>query len=129
MTLALDASGGGGLELQTRRWNGTSAALADSVCTPSQTLEGAFDLLPVLVEQVDQEVGCLTIGQRLRQVDVLGNPGDHAAGHIVQRPVQASLLAALRGQELELPAVGLEPRLWSVFSSIASSHLTNPHPN
>ena len=73
MALALDAARGGRLVPQPLRRDPVAAVLADPVGALAHALQRALDLLAVLVEQVDQDVGRLAVGQRLRQVDVLGN--------------------------------------------------------
>ena len=80
MALALDASRGGGLVPQARLGNPAAAPFADPVGTFPKALEGPLDLFPVLVQEVHQQVAGLAVGQGLRQVRLLGNPCDHAAG-------------------------------------------------
>src|SRR6266446_1696495 len=111
--LALDAARGGRLVPQARSGYPPAAAFADPVGTLAQALERALDLLAVLVQQVHQQVAGLPVGEGLREVGLLGNPRDHTAGDVVERSVQARLLAALRGQELEQPPVSFQPLLWS----------------
>src|SRR5438309_5532917 len=120
--LALDAARRGRLILQPSLWDTTAAAFADPVRALAQALERPFDLLPVLVEQVDEEVARLPVGQGLGQVGLFRDPGDHAADHVVQRPVQPRLLAALGGQELESLPVSLQPLLWSVVCLFPNRH-------
>ena len=96
MGLALDAARGGRLVFQPSVRDSTAAAFADPVRTVAQALERPLDLLPVLVQQVDEKVARLPVGQRLGQVGLLRDPGDDAADDVVQRPVEARLLAALR---------------------------------
>src|SRR5438552_13139559 len=127
--LAFDAARCRRLVLQPGFRYAPAAAFADPVGAFAQPLQGALDLLPVLVEQVYEQVRRLPVGQRLGEVRVLWNPCDHAAGHVVQRAVQAGLLAALRGQELQPSPVSFEPLRRSVFRLLPNCHCVNPPPN
>jgi hypothetical protein len=59
-----------------------------------------FDLLSVLIEEMDQRVGCRPIQKSLGEVDVLRNRPDHPAYGLGQRLVKPGLLAARVGQVL-----------------------------
>lgn len=111
MGLALDAARGGRLVPQPGFRDVPAAAFADPVGAFPEPLERALYLLPVLVEQVDQQVAGLPVRQGLGQVGLLGNARDDAADNVVQRPVEPRFLAALGGQELEPSPVSLQPLL------------------
>ena len=129
MGLTLDAARGGRLEPQPGFRDAPAAAFANPVCAIAEPLQRPLDLLAVLVQQADEQVRRLPVGQRLCQVGVLGNARDHTAGDIVQRTVEAGLLAALRGQELQPSPVSFEPLLRSVFRLLSHRHCDNPPPN
>jgi hypothetical protein len=99
-----------------------AAAFADAVSPLSQALQRALHLLAILVQQVHQDVGRLAVRKGLREVGVLWDARDHAARDVVQRPVEPGFLAALGGQELELPPIGLQPHLRSIVWSLANCH-------
>src|SRR5216683_1242467 len=112
--LAFDAARGGRLVLQPGFRYAPVAAFADPVGALAQPLDGPLDLLAVLIEQVDEEVCGLPVGQSLGQVGVLRDTRDDATDDVVQRTVQTRLFAALGGQELEPLPVSLQPHRWSV---------------
>src|SRR5689334_12763476 len=127
--LTFDAARGGRLVAEASLRNPVAAALADPVRAFAEPLERALDLLPVLVEQVDQDVARLAVGQRLREVGLFGNPRDHAADDVVERPVETGLLAALRSQHLQTSPVCLQELLGSLSCLLPLRHVQNPPPN
>ena len=62
MRLALDAARGRRLEPEPLGGDAPAAAFADAVRAFVEPLESTLDLLPVLVEEVNQDVGCLAVG-------------------------------------------------------------------
>src|SRR5690348_17148356 len=125
VALTLDAARGRRLVPQPGLGDAPVAALADPVRALAQLLQRPLDLLAVLVQQVDQDVAGLAVGQRLGKVGLLGDAGDHTADHLVERPVEPGLLAALRRQELEPSPVSFQPLLWS-GSRPLGGHLQTP---
>lgn len=126
VSLALDASRGRRLVAQAGFRNVAAAALADAVRAVAEPLQRPLDLLPVLVEQVDQKVAGLPVGEGLGQVGLFWDAGDDAAHDVVQGPVQAGLLAALGGKDLEPLAIGLEPLRGFLARLLAICHREPP---
>src|SRR5207247_5375921 len=89
VALTLDAPRGRRLILQPGFRDAPCAALADAVGALANPLQGALHLLPVLVQEVDQDVAGLAVRQRLREVCLLRNPRDAGADPVVQRPAEA----------------------------------------
>jgi hypothetical protein len=98
--LALYASRGGGLVLEALLGDAAPAALAQTVSAVSDPLERMFDLLSVLVQEMDQRVGGRSIQERLGEVGVLRDRPDHATNGLGKRFMEPRLLATCVGQVL-----------------------------
>jgi hypothetical protein len=98
--LALDAPRGGGLVLEPFGGDPPRAALADAVRPFPDALQRVLDALAVLVQEVDQDVRRLPVREGLRQVSLFRDARDDAPDLLVERSVEARLLAACRGKLL-----------------------------
>jgi hypothetical protein len=93
---------------------------ADAIRALAYPLQGVLHLLTVLVEEMDQDVAGLPVGEGLRQVGLFWDASDQSADRLVQRPVEARFLATRQGEVLQVPPVGFEPlfgrRVWTFTS-------------
>src|SRR5712691_910469 len=126
MGLALDAARHRRLEVEPRGRDAVRAGLTYPVSALAYPLQRPLDLLPVLVQQMDEEIGGLAVRQGLREVGVFRDRHDHAADDVGKRAVQPSLLTAGAGELRQGNAAGFEPFLGCVVGSLANCHCKYP---